>query len=214
MPPFRRAAVVLITLTLAGCATEVVEGSAAPADPAGPLSTITDRHLLVELEDRSIVTTAVGPDGAADPPAHQGDRGPLELWRRAGDGWEETTLDDQRVQTYGAELGTTSDGTVVVTGYAERGYVITRVTPDGEVSSVPVAEDVDHETTQLTRAEVTPDGDVVYLAYLDEETRPATCSPSTRSAARPAPSRPSWPSPASSSGSSRASHRTASGCSR
>ena len=70
MPSFRPAAVAaLAPLVLTGCTAKAVEGTATPADPAGPLGTITGRHLLAELEDRSIVTTAVDPDGEPIPTA-------------------------------------------------------------------------------------------------------------------------------------------------
>ena len=176
MPSPRRAAVVLAAVCLAGCGTEVVTGTATPGDESAaagePLSSVAEPEILEDLSDNGfIVASALDPDGEPLFLARSdvGDYDPLSLLRRRGGTWEETTLEDQTYLTAFARMGVSTDGTVVVIGFAEPGFAITRITPDETVTTVPLAGDIDNERFHLASAALAPDGDVLYAVFSEED---------------------------------------------
>ncbi|GAA3159763.1 hypothetical protein GCM10010531_08990 [Blastococcus jejuensis] len=174
MPSSRRLAAVLLALALAGCTAEArptddVVPTGTPGD-GGALDAVADHEQLPPLESgHSVRGVVLDPDGDPVVLANQiaGDA-PLHLLRRDDDGgWTDTPLTDQDSLGFSAELGVTDDGTAVVTGYADRRFSITRVTPDGQVSTVPVDADLDPDRIGTLNATVAPAGDVVYIGYTD-----------------------------------------------
>lgn len=139
-----------------------------PAADGGALDTVTASLVVPELGGvTSAQDAAVGPDGepvllfAVD----VDEDGPLAVVRpTAGTGWGQVVLDAHDAPIWGSGLDVAPDGTVVVAGYGGDSVVVSRIAPDGTVTSVPVAYDLHPDRGSVSGTALSPDGTVLYLA--------------------------------------------------
>lgn len=169
----RTAALCAVLLSAAGCTASSADDAgrattARPTADGGALDTVTGS---VTVPERGTLTSpedaAVGPDGepvllfAVDVDAG----GPLVVVRpTAGEGWTEVVLDayDRRIPQSGLDVA--PDGTVVVAGRSGDAVAVSRIAPDGTVTTVPVAADLHPDTGYVSATALSPDGTTLYLA--------------------------------------------------
>ncbi|WP_409331898.1 SMP-30/gluconolactonase/LRE family protein [Trujillonella humicola] len=162
-------------LLAAGCTASPAPPSGAdrpavtqPAADGGALDTVAGS---LPVPERGTLTTpedvAVGPDGepvllfAVDVDAG----GPLAVVRpTARDGWAEVVLDayDRPIRESGLDVA--PDGTVVVAGWTGGSVAVSRIAPDGTVSTVAVTAGLRPDTDLVSATALSPDGTTLYLA--------------------------------------------------
>ncbi|MGY1743773.1 MULTISPECIES: hypothetical protein [unclassified Blastococcus] len=164
-----------LLVAAAGCSAagsgpgDAAGSTAAPAvGDGGALDTVAASLAVRELGGVTIAQdAAVGPDGepvllfAVD----ADEDGPLAVVRpTATSGWGQVVLDASDGPIWGSGLDVAPDGTVVVAGYGGDAVAVSRIAPDGTVSTVPVAYDLRPDRGSVTSTALSPDGAVLYLA--------------------------------------------------
>ncbi len=166
-------------LLLAGC-TASSSGSAgssaagtpstvADAGDGGALDTVTGSVAVPRLGTvTGAQDVAVGADGepvllvAVDLDAADT---PLAVVRpTADDGRGPVVLEEYDGPVHGSGLDVAPDGTIVVSGYSGDGIAVSRIAPDGSVSTVLVASDLRPELGNVSGTALSPDGTLLYVA--------------------------------------------------
>jgi hypothetical protein len=171
VPPVRCAlAVVAVAAVLTACtsAPDTTNPASPTPVPTGAFGTVVGSAPVdTGSTESDIIAVAVNADGAPivlavrDPQLDE----PLLLVRPESD--DTVELLGQNTVWSSATLHLADDGTVVVTGYSDRRYAITRVAPDGVQTTVPVAVDLPPDGVGTTTTALSPDGGTLYLGYID-----------------------------------------------
>jgi DNA-binding beta-propeller fold protein YncE len=158
------------TITAASTTTS----PAPPPVPDNPLDEVVDEEPLdQDGPDGQVHQMLIGSDGEPVVLFRSLDAGPLLVSRRTGDDWMTLRLTNPAFPYLGSGADAADDGTVVAGAFVGDSYALVRITADGGVTLVSVAEPLSPTDDDVVGLAVTPDGGTVYLGVngQDDERR-------------------------------------------